>query len=73
MAEWKETHEVKSGDSSGSGVATLLAFLIGALLVALVAVFLLNAHGTVSGPAGHLSFNTNSPATVPTKTPAPHR
>ena len=73
MAEYKETHRVESTSGNrGSSAAPWLAFLVGALLVAVVAVFLLNAHGTVSGPAGRVSFNVSSPASTPA-VPAPHR
>lgn len=72
MADWKETHEVKSDSGkSGSSAAPWLAFLVGALLVAVVAVFLLNAHGTIKGPAGHITFNTISPVSAPA-VPLPH-
>jgi hypothetical protein len=63
MAEIKETHIVKeTGD--GSGATPWLAFIVGALLIAVVAVFLMNAHGRVSGPAGSIDLNIKSPVTT---------
>src|SRR5215471_19144530 len=50
MAEYKETHVTKS-ETGGSGATPWLAFLVGALLIAVVAIFLMNAHGRVTGPA----------------------
>ena len=64
MAELRETHIVK--EREGNGVAPWLAFLVGALLIGIVAVFLLNAHGSFNGPAGHVDFYVKSPVTVPT-------
>ena len=71
MAEYRETHVVKErGD--GSGATPWLAFIVGALLVAVVAIFLLNAHGTFNGPAGKVDLNIKSPVTLPAN-PAPAR
>ena len=67
MAELRETHIVK--ESEGSKTPPWVAFLVGALLIGIVAVFLLNAHGSFNGPAGHVDFNVKSPVTVPA-TPA---
>lgn len=63
MAEIRETHVVK--EREGNSVAPWLAFLVGALLIGIVAVFLLNAHGSFNGPAGHVDFNVKSPVTIP--------
>ena len=75
MAEWKETHRVESTSGNGGGsAAPWLAFLVGALLVAVIAVFLVNAHVTANGPAGHIDLNTKSTATAPAPAaPSPQR
>jgi hypothetical protein len=70
MAEIRETHVVK--ESGGSSATPWLAFIVGALLIAVVAVFLLNAHGRITGPAGTVDLNVKSPVTLPA-TPAPAR
>jgi hypothetical protein len=71
MAEIRETHVVKEkGD--GNGATPWLAFIVGALLIAVVAVFLLNAHGRVTGPNGSIDLNVKSPVTTPAN-PAPTR
>jgi hypothetical protein len=63
VAEIRETHVVKErGDRSGA--TPWLAFIIGALLVAVVAVFLLNARGHYSGPGGSIDLNVKSPVTT---------
>jgi hypothetical protein len=67
VAEIRETHTVKErGDRSGA--TPWLAFIVGALLVGVVAVFLLNARGHFSGPGGSVDLNVKSPVT--TTTPA---
>jgi hypothetical protein len=67
MADYKETHTIKT-DSGGKSWATpWLAFLVGALLLAVVAVFFVNAQGSFSGPAGRVDFNVKSPLTQPAK------
>ncbi|HEX3483807.1 MAG TPA: hypothetical protein VHT51_02030 [Micropepsaceae bacterium] len=70
MAEIRETHVVS--ERGGNRATPWLAFLVGVLLIALVAVFLLNAHGRFSGPAGSVDLNVKSPVTVPAN-PAPAR
>ena len=70
MAEIQETHVVK--EREGSSATPWLAFIIGVLLVAVVAVFLLNAHGRITGPAGSVDLNVKSPVTLPAN-PAPAR
>ena len=73
MAEIRETQtHVVTERGNGSRVTPWLAFIVGALLIAVVAVFLLNAHGRVSGPAGSLDLNIKSPITLPAN-PAPVR
>jgi len=73
MAELRETHVVKaSGDRSR--VTPWLAFLVGALLIAVVAVFLMNAHGRITTPGGSADLNIKSPVTTPAPAnPAPAR
>jgi hypothetical protein len=70
MADIRETHVVK--ESGSSSATPWLAFIVGALLIAVVAVFLLNAHGRVTGPAGSVDLNVKSPVTLPAN-PAPAR
>jgi hypothetical protein len=72
MAEIRETHTIKEkGD--GNGATPWLAFIVGVLLVAVVAVFLLNAHGRVTGPNGTLDLNLKSPVATAPANPAPAR
>ena len=68
MAEIRETHVVS--ERGGSRATPWLAFLVGVLLVAVVAVFLLNARGHISGPAGSVDLNVKSPVTIPSTAPA---
>ena len=70
MAEIRETHVVK--ERAGNGATPWLAFIVGALLVAVVAIFLLNGRGHYSGPGGSVDLNIKSPVTVPAN-PAPAR
>jgi hypothetical protein len=65
MAEIRETETHIVKERGGSSATPWLAFIVGALLIAVVAVFLLNAHGRVSGPAGSVDLNIKSPVTVP--------
>jgi hypothetical protein len=69
VAEVREVHEVKSSSGERSAATPWLAFFVGALLVAVVAIFLLNTHARVSGPAGNIDLNIKSPVTTPV-TPA---
>jgi hypothetical protein len=73
MAE--EAHTVKSESGEKSGASPWLAFFVGALLIAVVALFFTNAHGTFSGPGGRAEINVGSPVTLPANpapaTPAP--
>ncbi len=64
VAVIKEVHEVKSSGGK-SGATPWLAFIVGALLVAVVAIFLLNGQARISGPAGNIELNTRSPVTTP--------
>jgi hypothetical protein len=70
VAEYKETHVTKAESGEKSSANAWLAFLVGALLIAVVAVFLMNAHGRVTGPAGSIDLNVKSPIQTPA-TPAP--
>ncbi|HUR60716.1 MAG TPA: hypothetical protein VM029_23550 [Opitutaceae bacterium] len=70
MAEIRETHVVK--ERAGSSATPWLAFIVGALLVAVVAIFLLNGRGHYSGPGGSVDLNIKSPVTVPAN-PGPAR
>jgi hypothetical protein len=49
-----------------------LAFLVGSLLIGVVAVFLWTPSGRSSGPAGSADLNIKSPVTLPAN-PAPAR
>ncbi len=69
MTEYKETH-VTQERGAKSGATPWLAFLVGALLIAVVAIFLMNAHGRVTGPAGSVDLNVKSPIQTPAS-PAP--
>jgi len=75
MADYKEVHTVKSESGEKSSATPWLAFFVGAFLVAVVAIFFMNAQGTFSGPGGRAEFNIKSPVTQPPKpapaTPAP--
>jgi len=70
MPEYKETHVVKEDSGNKSSATPWLAFFLGALLIAVVAIFFINARGSFSGPAGHVDFNIKSPVTAPAN-PAP--
>ena len=64
MAEYRETHQVTSDSGEKRSSATpWLAFFLGALLVAVVAIFFMNAQGSYSGPGGRAEFNIKSPVT----------
>ena len=72
MDEIRETHIVK--EREGTGATPWLAFIVGALLIAVVAVFLMNAHGRISTPAGSVDLNVKSPvSTTAPANPAPAR
>lgn len=70
MAEIRETHVVKE-KGEGNGATPWLAFIVGALLIAVVAVFLLNAHGRITGPNGTIDLNVKSPVATQPANPAP--
>jgi hypothetical protein len=64
MAEYKETRIVRSQNGEAhSSAGPWLAFLVGALLIAVVAMFFVNAHGRISGPAGSVDLSLTPPAT----------
>ena len=72
MAEIRETYVAKEkGDANRA--TPWLAFLVGALLIAVVAVFLLNAHGRITGPNGSIDLNVKSPVATAPASPAPAR
>jgi hypothetical protein len=70
MAELKETHTIKERD--GSRATPWLAFVVGALLIALVAFFFMYAQGSISnGPNGQsVQFSVKPHVPAP---PAPAR
>ena len=69
MADIRETHIVKSRPT-GSGAAPWLAFLVGALLIAVIAIFLMNTHARITGPGGTIDVNVKSPVTTTSTAPA---
>lgn len=72
MAEYKETHVVSTGASPAkSGASPWLAFVVGALLIAVVALLVMNVQGTVQGPGGRVDINVKPPITAPTAPAAP--
>jgi hypothetical protein len=72
MAEYRETHHVTTEPAEKKSSATpWLAFFVGALLIAVVAIFFMNAQGSFSGPGGQGSFTIKSPANVAPTQPAP--
>ena len=72
MAEYRETHTVTSeAGEKKSSVTPWLTFFLGALLIAVVAIFFMNAQGSFSGPGGRGEFTIKSPVTP--VTPAPSR
>ena len=71
MAEYRETHQVTSDSGEKKSSANpWLAFFVGALLIAVVAIFFMNAQGSFSGPGGRGEFNIKSPVTVAPDRPA---
>jgi hypothetical protein len=71
MAEYRETHTVTSdGGEKKSSVTPWLTFFLGALLIAVIAIFFMNARGTYSGPSGKAEFSVTSPVTPPASRPA---
>ena len=49
-----EIHETRVDRARGGGVMPLMMFLFGALLIAIVALVLINVHWTISWPAGRV-------------------
>jgi hypothetical protein len=73
MAEYRETHKVTTDTGEHRSSATpWLAFFVGALLIAVVAIFFMNAQGTFSGPGGKGELSIKSPVTIQPST-APSR
>ncbi len=65
VAEVREVHTVKSESGEKSGATPWLAFIVGALLVGVVAVFLLNGQAHINTPGGSADINIKSPVTTP--------
>ena len=73
MAQIKETHVVETTPTTstqvtkvkGSRATPWLAFFAGALLIAVIALFFMNASGHYTGPAGNLDLNVQSPVSTP--------
>src|SRR5215475_14292869 len=64
MADYKETHEVKTDTGSkGSSATPWLAFFVGALLIAVVAIFFMNAQGSFRGPTAFLALHSKASVT----------
>ena len=53
MADVHETHVERS---RGRGAMAFMMFLFGALLIAVVALFLIDVHWTISWPAGRVDI-----------------
>jgi hypothetical protein len=71
MAEYRETHNITSDSGEKrSSVTPWLTFFLGALLIAVIAIFFMNARGTYSGPGGKAEFSVTSPVT-PAAPPRP--
>ena len=71
MAEYRETHHVTSDSGEKkSSVTPWLTFFLGALLIAVIAIFFMNAQGSFSGPAGKGEFSIKSPVTADPSRPA---
>jgi hypothetical protein len=70
MAELRETY-VQKTDSGGARSTPWLAFLVGALLIAVIAAFFLNSHLRVSGPGGTVDVKTSPPVTTTAPAPSP--
>jgi hypothetical protein len=51
-----EVHEIEVERTRGRGALAFLMFLFGALLIAIVAVVLINVHWTISWPAGRVDI-----------------
>lgn len=69
MAEYREIKSESGG--SKSSATPWLAFLVGALLIAVIAIFFMNAQGSFDGPGGRAEFNIKSPVTVETRSAKP--
>jgi hypothetical protein len=71
MAEYRETHTVTNDSGEKKSSATpWLAFFLGALLIAVIAIFFMNAQGSFSGPGGKGEFSIKSPVTVAPSAPS---
>jgi hypothetical protein len=64
MAEIRETYVKKTEAGNTHSATPWLAFLVGALLIGVVAIFLINGRAHLSGPAGSVDVNLKSPVTI---------
>ncbi len=67
MAEVRETHGERR---RGRGGWFLVTFLVGGLLIGVVAVMLMNVQGTLYWPAGQVNFNLRPTAPIASTTPS---
>jgi hypothetical protein len=51
-----DIHETRVDRARGRGVMAFMMFLFGALLIAIVAIVLINVHWTISWPAGRVDI-----------------
>jgi hypothetical protein len=51
-----EVHQTRIDRPRGGGVMPFMMFLFGALLIAIVAIVLINVHWTISWPAGRVDI-----------------
>ena len=75
MAEVREVHVDRHVDhrprGGGSGLLPIGMFLLGAIVLAVVVLMLLDVHWTISWPAGHVDIGLRPPvATAATQAPS---
>src|ERR1700674_273044 len=66
MTEVRETHVERR---RGRGGLFLVTFLVGALVIAVVAVLVMNVQGSLYWPAGHVDFHLRPPASTASTAP----